>query len=175
MPGPRCSSCPTLGMQLRPAYSRLLAFPPSPRRVGALLRRWVTRITRARRAEEMLAAARRIIASVAVPVTVDFEAGYLLEPHQIADRIIASGAAGLNLEDSDHHGQSKLVNAARHAERLAAVKAAGTALLVSISFLLGSMSSSSASEPLKTSSLKACAERYFIGTRAPRLRFYYAQ
>ena len=78
-------------------------------------------------AEEMLAAARRIIASVAVPVTVDFEAGYLLEPHQIADRIIASGAAGLNLEDSDHHGQSKLVSSARHAERLAAVKAAARA------------------------------------------------
>jgi 2-methylisocitrate lyase-like PEP mutase family enzyme len=75
--------------------------------------------------EEMLAAARRIIASVAVPVTVDFEAGYRLGPSEVARRLIAIGAAGMNLEDTDHHsGQPGLVAPEAQAERLAAVKAA---------------------------------------------------
>jgi 2-methylisocitrate lyase-like PEP mutase family enzyme len=81
---------------------------------------------------EMLAAAGRIIAAVAVPVTVDFEAGYQLEAREIAQRLIAIGAAGLNLEDSDHHGEAKLVAAERHAERLSALKAAARALGVDL-------------------------------------------
>lgn len=74
--------------------------------------------------EEMVAAARRITAAVDVPVSVDFEAGYRLEPAAIVERLIAAGAAGMNLEDSDHHHGRVLVEAERHAERLAAVKAA---------------------------------------------------
>jgi 2-methylisocitrate lyase-like PEP mutase family enzyme len=74
--------------------------------------------------EEMLAAAGRIIRSVSVPVTVDFEAGYGLTPREIAERLVSIGAAGLNLEDSDHHGAAALVDAEKQAERLAAVKAA---------------------------------------------------
>lgn len=76
--------------------------------------------------EEMLAAARRIIASVSVPVTVDFEAGYRLSPADVAHRLIAIGAAGMNLEDTDHHtgDQPRLVDPHANAERLAAIKAA---------------------------------------------------
>ena len=77
--------------------------------------------------EEMIAAAARIIRSVAVPVTVDFEAGYGLPPAEIARRLIAIGAVGLNLEDTDHHGESRLFPAEAQAERLAAVKAAARA------------------------------------------------
>lgn len=76
---------------------------------------------------EMLAAAARITRSVEVPVTVDFEAGYRLAPAAIAQRLIAAGAAGMNLEDSDHHGPGALVDADAQAERLAAVKAAARA------------------------------------------------
>ena len=72
--------------------------------------------------EEMLAAAARIVAAVTVPVTVDFEAGYGLDPREIADRLIAVGAAGLNLEDSDHRAGS-LADAEQQAERLAALRA----------------------------------------------------
>ena len=79
-------------------------------------------------AEEMLAAAERIIRSVALPVTVDFEAGYQLSPAEIARRLIHIGAAGLNLEDTDHHGTFGLVPAEAQAERLAAVKAEAQAL-----------------------------------------------
>ena len=35
-----------------------------------------------------------------------------------------AAAAGMNLEDTDHHGGPVLVDAKRHAEKLAAVKAA---------------------------------------------------
>src|SRR5215211_4320281 len=77
--------------------------------------------------EEMLSAAARIIAAVGVPVSVDFEAGYGLTPEQIVSRLVQIHAAGLNLEDSDHHGDAKLFDAERQAERLAAVKAAAKA------------------------------------------------
>jgi 2-methylisocitrate lyase-like PEP mutase family enzyme len=56
---------------------------------------------------------------------VDFEAGYRLEPAEVARRLIAIGAAGMNLEDTDHHrGQPGLIDPDVQAERLAAVKAA---------------------------------------------------
>jgi 2-methylisocitrate lyase-like PEP mutase family enzyme len=75
-------------------------------------------------AEAMLAAARRIIRAVSVPVTVDFEAGYRMEPQQVAEQLISIGAAGLNFEDSDHHGGAVLVDAEMQAERLSAIREA---------------------------------------------------
>jgi 2-methylisocitrate lyase-like PEP mutase family enzyme len=75
-------------------------------------------------AEEMLAAARRIIGAVSVPVTVDFEGGYRMKPQQVATQLISIGAAGLNFEDSDHHGGETLVDAQRQAEKLVAIKEA---------------------------------------------------
>ncbi|MCI0438897.1 MAG: isocitrate lyase/phosphoenolpyruvate mutase family protein [Chloroflexi bacterium] len=83
-------------------------------------------------AGEMLAAAARIIRSVPLPVTVDFEAGYRLPPAEIARRLIDIGAVGLNLEDTDHHGASGLAPAEAQAERLAAVKAQAQALGVDL-------------------------------------------
>jgi 2-methylisocitrate lyase-like PEP mutase family enzyme len=80
--------------------------------------------------DEMVAAARRISGAVNAPVSVDFEAGYQLAPAAIVERLLAAGAAGLNLEDTDHHrpgDEQALVDADRHAERLAAVKAAARA------------------------------------------------
>lgn len=73
---------------------------------------------------EMSAAASRIAHAVDVPVTVDFEAGYGRPAAEIARALIASGAAGCNLEDSDLQGGSGLVDAERQAEHLASVKAA---------------------------------------------------
>ena len=77
--------------------------------------------------EEMLSAAARVIAAVDVPVTVDFEAGYKLSVEEIARRLIAIGAAGLNFEDTDHYSETKLVPAEQQAERVAGLKAAGRA------------------------------------------------
>jgi 2-methylisocitrate lyase-like PEP mutase family enzyme len=52
--------------------------------------------------EEMLAAAARIARAVDVPVTVDAEAGYGLEPGGLVAALKRAGAAGCNLEDTDH-------------------------------------------------------------------------
>jgi 2-methylisocitrate lyase-like PEP mutase family enzyme len=52
--------------------------------------------------DEMLAAAARIARSVDVPVTVDAEAGYGLEPTALVAALERAGAAGCNLEDTDH-------------------------------------------------------------------------
>jgi 2-methylisocitrate lyase-like PEP mutase family enzyme len=77
--------------------------------------------------EEMLASETRITGAVSIPVTIDLEAGYGLGPAEVVERLLAAGACGMNLEDSDHHGGGLLVDADAHAQRLAAVKAAARA------------------------------------------------
>lgn len=72
---------------------------------------------------EMFAAAARIAAAVPVPVTVDAEAGYGLEPREFVDRLLEAGAVGCNLEDTDHRAGG-LVDAGAQADRLAGVRAA---------------------------------------------------
>jgi len=75
--------------------------------------------------DEMLAAAARIIRAVEVPVTVDAEAGYGLEPKELVAALQSIGAAGCNLEDTDHTDES-LRDTSRHAEWLAAVRQAAS-------------------------------------------------
>jgi 2-methylisocitrate lyase-like PEP mutase family enzyme len=72
-------------------------------------------------AEEMLAAAARIARSVDVPVTVDAEAGYGMAPGDLVDALLSVGAAGCNLEDTDHT-TGRLVETSVQADRLAAVR-----------------------------------------------------
>src|ERR687895_2135711 len=74
-------------------------------------------------AEEMLAAAARIARGVDVPVTVDAEAGYGMEPAELVAALRSAGAAGCNLEDTDHATDS-LRDPDRHAEWLRAVRQA---------------------------------------------------
>jgi 2-methylisocitrate lyase-like PEP mutase family enzyme len=57
-------------------------------------------------ADDMLAAAARIAGAVDVPVTVDAEAGYGLEPAEFVSELMRAGAAGCNLEDTDHASES---------------------------------------------------------------------
>src|SRR3954466_15223976 len=57
-------------------------------------------------AEEMLAAAGRIVEAVEVPVTVDAEAGYGMEPAELVAALRRIGAAGCNLEDTDHRRET---------------------------------------------------------------------
>ena len=73
--------------------------------------------------QEMLAAAARISRAVDVPVTVDAEAGYGLEPNELVAALRAAGASGCNLEDTDHATET-LRETSRHAEWLRAVRAA---------------------------------------------------
>ena len=68
--------------------------------------------------------------SVSVPVTVDFERGYRLAPAELVERFVATGAVGLNLEDSDP-ATGTMVDVGEQADFLAAVRAAaGDALVI---------------------------------------------
>lgn len=61
--------------------------------------------------EEVVAATRRIVRAVEVPVTADIEAGFGETPDQVAKSvsdIIAAGAVGINLEDGNPHGATPI-------------------------------------------------------------------
>jgi 2-methylisocitrate lyase-like PEP mutase family enzyme len=77
-------------------------------------------------AEEMLTAAARICRSVDIPTTVDAEAGYGMKPTELVTALKQAGAAGCNLEDSDHTSGS-LRDPGRHAEWLRGVREAARA------------------------------------------------
>jgi 2-methylisocitrate lyase-like PEP mutase family enzyme len=76
-------------------------------------------------ADEMLAAAARIASGVEVPVTVDAEAGYGMEPAELVAALRSVGAAGCNLEDTNHAAGS-LRDPDQHAEWLRAVRRAAS-------------------------------------------------
>jgi 2-methylisocitrate lyase-like PEP mutase family enzyme len=76
--------------------------------------------------DEMLAAASRIAGGVEVPVTVDAEAGYGMRPAELVAALRSAGAAGCNLEDTEHP-QGSLRDPGRHAEWLGAVRDAAAA------------------------------------------------
>ncbi|TQS22285.1 isocitrate lyase/phosphoenolpyruvate mutase family protein [Microbispora sp. KK1-11] len=73
--------------------------------------------------QEMFAAAGRVARVVSVPVTVDAEAGYGMQPRELVDRLLDIGAVGCNLEDTDHRAGG-LVEAGAHAQWLAGVRSA---------------------------------------------------
>ena len=77
-------------------------------------------------ADEMLAAAARIAKGVEVPVTVDAEAGDGMQPAELVAALRSAGAAGCNLEDTDHT-VGGLRDPDRHAEWLRAVRQAASA------------------------------------------------
>jgi len=77
-------------------------------------------------ADEMLAAAARIASGVEVPVTVDAEAGYGMQPAELVAALRSAGAAGCNLEDTDHTAGS-LRDPDDHAEWLGGVRQAASA------------------------------------------------
>ena len=73
-------------------------------------------------ADVAFGAVHRMAAAVSLPVTADLEAGYQLPAKQFAQRLLAAGAVGCNLEDSSHHAEGPLVEMERQAEYLRAVK-----------------------------------------------------
>jgi 2-methylisocitrate lyase-like PEP mutase family enzyme len=75
--------------------------------------------------DEMLAAAGRIARSVEVPVTVDAEAGYGMDPAELVAALRDAGAAGCNLEDSNY-AADRLRDPDQHAEWLGAVRQAAS-------------------------------------------------
>jgi 2-methylisocitrate lyase-like PEP mutase family enzyme len=77
-------------------------------------------------AAEMLAAAARIAHAVDVPVTVDAESGYGMEPAELVEALRDAGAAGCNLEETNHASGS-LREPEEQAGRLTAVREAASA------------------------------------------------
>lgn len=73
--------------------------------------------------EEMMQAAARIVRAVDVPVNVDAESGYGLEPAGLAMALLEVGAAGCNVEDTDH-ATGGLVDHELQARRLGALREA---------------------------------------------------
>jgi len=76
--------------------------------------------------DEMLAAAARVARAVEVPVTIDAEAGYGMDPAELVAALRTAGAAGFNLEDSDYSA-GRLRDPGYHAKWLRAVRDAAEA------------------------------------------------
>lgn len=68
----------------------------------------------------------RISRAVPVPVTADILDGYGRAATELVDRLLAAGAVGCNLEDSDHRTPGTLADPSLVADRIAAVRAAAT-------------------------------------------------
>jgi 2-methylisocitrate lyase-like PEP mutase family enzyme len=118
-------------------------------------------------AQEMLAAATRIARSVDVPVTVDAEAGYGLEPAELVAGLRDAGAAGCNLEDTDH-SSGQLRDADDQAGRLRAIRAEAAAegypLVINARidvFLAGAQSGSDEGQEALMDDALARARAYF--------------
>lgn len=76
--------------------------------------------------DEMFAAVGRIAAAVTVPVTADLERGYGLRPTELVERLLAAGAVGCNIEDSDPRTH-ELYDVEEQADLLAGIRAAARA------------------------------------------------
>ncbi|WP_433476147.1 isocitrate lyase/PEP mutase family protein [Spirillospora sp. CA-142024] len=74
----------------------------------------------------------RIAEAVEVPVTADLLDGYGLDPAELVDRLLAAGAVGCNIEDSDHARPGSLLDPGGVAERLAAIRSAAAGAGVDI-------------------------------------------
>jgi 2-methylisocitrate lyase-like PEP mutase family enzyme len=74
---------------------------------------------------EMLAAAARIARGVEVPVTIDAEAGYGMRPSELVHALRDAGAAGCNLEDTDH-AAGRLRDLDRHVQWLRELRRVAT-------------------------------------------------
>jgi 2-methylisocitrate lyase-like PEP mutase family enzyme len=85
--------------------------------------------------DEILAAVAQITRAVALPVSVDLEAGYGRAAPEVADSVasvIEVGAVGVNLEDGVPADQNRLLAPQSHAERIMAARAVAEQLGVPI-------------------------------------------
>ncbi len=76
---------------------------------------------------EVIQAVRPIIDAVAVPVSVDLEAGYGLRPDDLIAGLIDAGGVGLNIEDTVHSEGGRVRSTQEHAEYVAGLRAAADA------------------------------------------------
>ena len=77
--------------------------------------------------DELLAQVRIITGAVDIPVSVDIESGYGLEPTRLIDGLLSVGAVGLNVEDTVHSEGGRLRGAQEHADLIGALRSAADA------------------------------------------------
>lgn len=77
--------------------------------------------------DDALDGIRRVTSSVDVPVSADVESGYGVAPAELAERVIAAGAAGINVEDTVHSEGGRLRSVEEHAEYIGGIRAAADA------------------------------------------------
>ncbi len=87
--------------------------------------------------DDTLAYMRAVASAVDVPVNADFEGGFAVEPHAVAEHVrlaTGTGVAGLSIEDSTGDPQAPLYDRALAVERIAAAREAidqsGTGVLL---------------------------------------------
>lgn len=73
---------------------------------------------------EVLGRVREITAAVDIPVSLDIESGYGLEPAQLVEGLIEAGVVGLNIEDTVHGEGGRLREAQEHADLVGALRQA---------------------------------------------------
>ena len=74
--------------------------------------------------DTVITRAAEITGSVDVPVSLDLESGYGMEPARLIDGLLEAGAVGCNLEDTVHGEGGRLRSPEEHADFIAAVRAA---------------------------------------------------
>lgn len=73
---------------------------------------------------EVIAAVTPIIGAVEIPVSVDLEAGYGLEPADVIAGLLEAGGVGLNLEDTVHSEGGRVRSTKEHAAYIGGLRAA---------------------------------------------------
>lgn len=82
--------------------------------------------------DELLARVTQVTGAVDVPVSVDIESGYGLEPARLIEGLLAAGAVGLNIEDTVHSEGKRLRSPEEHAELVRGLRAAADAAEVHV-------------------------------------------
>ncbi|WP_240615730.1 isocitrate lyase/PEP mutase family protein [Nakamurella deserti] len=77
--------------------------------------------------DEVLGQVARITATVDLPVSVDIESGYGLEPARLVEGLVSVGAVGFNIEDTVHSQGGRLRSGQEHADLVGALRAASDA------------------------------------------------
>ena len=113
--------------------------------------------------DDLLRVIERIAALSEVPLTVDVEGGYGATPEAVAAnlrRIKATGAVGVNLEDSLRGGQRALIDGAEQAARLKAAREAVPSVFLNAridTYLLGDTGDNAFTETLLRANLYGAA------------------
>jgi 2-methylisocitrate lyase-like PEP mutase family enzyme len=76
---------------------------------------------------EVVAAVRRIVDAVDVPVSVDLEAGYGQSPADLIAGLLEAGGVGLNVEDTVHSEGGRVRTTQEHADYVAGLRTAAEA------------------------------------------------